>query len=189
MASDGCRRCGRDHFEPGPSFVLESGAAQGQPHQGSILFVGTYVLEHIGKSEAYLNGLSYVHAIVSTITLGAVSLSETLARWLVVSYAGPNFRGGYGFSLDAEAYMNFGILGVFMVGMALSVALSLGARAFGTGSVIADFVVVWSMLFVVYGLRNESFNLVRSIFYCLVTFLGVWLFAYAIGRWRVFRSS
>ena len=83
---------------------------------GSNLFVVSRVIEWVPDELPYEGGMTYVH------TLGNLAPSfllpqlrqGSLLTWFKERYA-PTSQSGYGFGMEAEAYLNFGLLGPVVV--------------------------------------------------------------------------
>jgi hypothetical protein len=143
------------------------GAAQ-VLNQGSVLFVDTYVMHLIPAGEAHLYGKSYVDAFSSLLPNRLLSDPESLTNWLANHYA-PGAPGGYGFSLTAEAYMNFGIIGIPVVFLIMSCFQRLLVLRIDRGYLWSYlsmlYLIVW-----MYTVRGESVVVIRMLAYGLVLF-------------------
>ena len=152
------------YLSVGRSAVFESFDISTVANQGSNLFVNTFVtryFEHTNSEDFYL-GQTYYASFIDTITLGYVPFRPTLASWLAGEYTGPWGTGGYGFSIEAEAFMNFGYYGAFGLFLAIGVFLhqaeSLAMRGYRSGRIMLG----WSVMFLMYGIRGESLNIFKS---------------------------
>lgn len=133
-------------------------------NQGSNLFVNTFVMRYFEnvRSEDYYWGYTYFSSLIDTMTFGYAPFRPTLANWLAEEYAGLWTTGGYGFSIEAEAFMNFGYFGVFALFVAIGVFLlkveGLAMRGYRSGRLMLG----WSVMFLMYGIRGESLNIFKS---------------------------
>jgi hypothetical protein len=83
---------------------------------GSNLFIVSRVVEWIPDEIPYQLGTTYVHTLVNLLPsffLPELHF-ESLLAWFKKHYA-PTSDSGYGFAMEAEAYMNFGLLGPLAV--------------------------------------------------------------------------
>jgi hypothetical protein len=139
-------------------------------NQGSLPFVDTFMRDVVPAFYPYRAGSTYVEAVASL--LPGVE-RHPLEGWLVSLYT-PGAPVGYGFSLTAEAYVNFGPLGV----PAVFLALGLSLRWIVNRSDRSDF---WTYLSVVSvtamfnALRGESGQLLRIVLYGAAFYAVLWL--------------
>ena len=138
-------------------------------NQGSLLFVDTFVIDRVPAVDGYSGGATYVRALR---TLPPAWLHDPgtagLSDWLVALYA-PGSGGGYGFSLSAEAHLNFGPAGVLPVFLVLGLAVRAATDRFGR-SEWSTFSGVHIMAVALYALRGDSSQLLKSVLYGAVFF-------------------
>ncbi len=153
-------------------FASRAGEAldiSGVLNQGSLLFVDTYVIEWVPTSADHALGETYLQTITS-LPPAWLNQSDTvsLSSWLVNNYAhGSN--GGYGFSLSAEAYLNFGTIGIFPVFLVLGLALQAAVNQFGQGE-WRSFLSVYFTAATLYSFRGDSSQLVKTLIYGAIFF-------------------
>lgn len=138
--------------------------------QGSLLFISTYVLYLVPGMTPFQGGASYVGSVASLLPSSLVGERSNLLTWFQNWYA-PGSTSGYGFSLDAEAYLNFGVTGVFIVFFLLSVFVLASYRRFG----VSEFWSYFSVYFVaglMYAFRNDSWFLIHG---CVYATLFYWV--------------
>jgi hypothetical protein len=148
----------------GPSAIL---------NQGTILFVDTYVMDMVPRAVPYQYGETYLSAVLSLLPQNLGSDPYTLSDWLVATYA-PGVSTGYGFSLTAEAYLNFGLLGIPVVFAALTAVQRFLVNRLDRG----PFYPYASVLFTVcwmYGFRGESVVMLRTLVYGAILYAAVHL--------------
>ena len=174
------------YLSVGRSTIFESLDILTFANQGSNLFVNTFVMryfEHISVEDLYW-GQTYYASFLDTVTFGFIPARPTLANWLTEQYAGMWTTGGYGFSIEAEAYMNFGYCGAFvlflMIGVFLSRTETLAMRGYLSGRLM----VGWSVMFLMYGIRGESLNVFKSLLFVVVVATIVHFFDIQTTRWR-----
>ena len=69
------------------------------------------IMDIIPLREGYRYGMTYINAVSELVPrIFTQDYNSNLAEWFK-SYYNPSFEGGFGFSVEAEAYMNFGFLG------------------------------------------------------------------------------
>jgi oligosaccharide repeat unit polymerase len=143
-------------------------------NQGSILFVDTFIAGNVPSVYPYQRGGSYVdtlaHLAPSVITGPADS---SLKAWLIALYA-PGSRSGYGFSMTGEAYLNFGLAGIFVVFLLLTLGHRFVVNRADRNDWWAYF-SVYSTATWLYALRGDSRELIKSLLYGGFFFLAVWL--------------
>ncbi|MEW6090635.1 MAG: O-antigen polymerase [Pseudomonadota bacterium] len=134
--------------------------------QGSNLFVNTYVIEFIDSGGDMRLGETLLSSIVSTATFGFFEGSGSLSNWLVNSYArGSN--SGYGFSLEAEGYLNFGYFGVFVAFFLIGYIVTWAAASTSSDRLMPRLVYVWGTTFLLYQLRQESLTVIKTLWLCI----------------------
>jgi hypothetical protein len=74
------------------------------------LFIFTKIAAWVPAYYGYSYGQTYLDAVVTLIPAQEETRTRSLLAWFRDEYA-PRGMSGYGFALDAEAYMNFGWLG------------------------------------------------------------------------------
>lgn len=134
-------------------------------NQGSIMFTDTFVRTYVPWVEPYQNGQTYIDA---TMSLLPGWTRPDLAGWLVDLYA-PGSSAGYGFSLSAEAYLNFGTIGIPVVFAAFAAI----QRALISQVARNQFAAYLALLFTIawmYGFRGESSTVVLLLLYGIVLF-------------------
>lgn len=138
-------------------------------NQGSVMFTDTFVRVYVPTVFPFQHGQTYVDAVMSL--LPGWGHGPDLAGWLVDQYV-PGSSGGYGFSLTAEAYLNFGTIGIPFVFALLTLVQRLLVNRVDRG----QFPAYLSLLFTIgwmYGFRGESANLVNLLVYGAVLFGAV----------------
>jgi hypothetical protein len=162
--------------------IFESGAIVSLLNQSANVFVDTFTIKHRQLTGEMLWGSSYLASALKTLTFNLVYLGPPLAEWLVIEFLGPNVPAGFGFSLEAEAYLNFGYAGsavVFLAlgGLAASLLTAERLRSYG-GRVSA----VFAMTLGLYAIRGESLNLFKPALYVVLLILTLRGAAWLIDR-------
>src|SRR4029077_13194471 len=82
----------------------------------SNLFVASRVVEWVPAEAPFEHGMTYVHTAVKLVPSFVLPeiRQESLLAWFKERYA-PTSQSGYGFGMEAEAYLNFGFLGPVVV--------------------------------------------------------------------------
>ncbi|MET0133369.1 MAG: O-antigen polysaccharide polymerase Wzy [Kibdelosporangium sp.] len=164
---------------------LEFGVAQ-TLNQGPVLFVDSFVMNAVPESYPYRLGQTYLDAATSVLQ---VSWSDRppLDEWLVSLYA-PGWIGGYGFSLTAEAYLNFGMLGIPVV-FAL---IGLGVRSLVNRcdqSDLAAYLTVLAIAGLLNALRGDSAQLLKIVVYGMVFFAVLHIVSSATDSHQLRRAA
>lgn len=149
--------------------VLGDGFLSSFLNQGSSLMVLTNVLAHLEITDGFIFGSSYASALINTFTLGMVRIGESMSTWLSNYYSGG--ASAYGFSLEAEAYFNFGYVGVILVFFVIgfySKRIELRAK---DDLVLGRILYFHFLFFFIYAIRGESLVIFKSILYCYVIFI------------------
>jgi oligosaccharide repeat unit polymerase len=138
-------------------------------NQGSIPFVDTYVRHLVPDYLPHLHGRTYLDGVLGVLPDAFYSRDvQPLDAWLVDQYA-PGSSGGYGFSLTAEAYLDFGVVGIpvqfFVLGLLVRWVLNRADR-----SDWSTFLSVVMVTAVFGALRGDTAQLVRILLYGAVFF-------------------
>lgn len=155
-------------------------AATAVLNQGSLLFVDTYVISLVPTTVPFAYGATYLSSFHNVLPFGIGSNGNpTLSQWLVNTYA-PGSSTGYGFSLSAEAYLNFGLLAVPVVyGLIAAVQRVLVNRT--DRSLGGSYASIFFLFYFLYAVRGESVQLLKAAVYAAVVF-AVLFAALPVGR-------
>jgi hypothetical protein len=154
-------------------------------NQGSLLFVNTYFLQLLEEGVGPFYGFTYWNALLNLFPHWIVSTDFNTLSWFHAQYA-PRGESGYGFGLDAEAYLNFGVSGVVCVFLVLGSFQRFVFNRIGKSSFYLYFSVFFTG-FLMYSLRNDSLALIKGSIYAILFF---WLIIIAsvvlrrVGRRR-----
>ncbi len=148
---------------------------------GTSIMTVVYVLDLVPAERDYGRGESYVHALLAGLPRFVAgdyfADRETEEIWLVqtVSPLTARISGGLGFSLMAEAYLNFGVGAPVVLGL-MGVALGAfagWAHAPGRSGRLALAACVISI--VLFSARASSLSFVRRVLWlCVFPFLAAW---------------
>jgi hypothetical protein len=155
----------------GRSEIFDGSSISSFINQGSNLMVLTQTASFIDTGGEHIYGLSYLSAILNALTLGIVNLWGPGASWLAILYA--DGEGAYGFSLEAEAYLNFGTLGVVFFFTLLARYHKSIDRLAASGSQLGMLLKLHFAYFLIYGIRGEFLTILKSAEYCLFIYLFV----------------
>ncbi|MEV4703912.1 O-antigen polysaccharide polymerase Wzy [Actinoplanes sp. NPDC049316] len=151
-------------------------------NQGSLLFVDSYIIERYPDFFPYRLGDTYIDAVAGLAPSWIVAPKPTLADELLQSYASGS-SSGYGFSLTAEAYMNFGYLGILAIFFALAACQQKLINRSDHSLFWAYFSVIFAVAWM-YAMRGESSQLLK------VLLDGVLLYGFVnVTSWRRARSA
>lgn len=151
-------------------------------NQGSILFINTYVLKVIEEGHEFFYGWTYINSIINLAPSWLYSTEFNLQRWFHELYA-KNSTSGYGFALDAEAYLNYGYVGVAIFFSSFSLYWRLLIIKFNNSDFFR-YLMFFSIGFSMYSLRNDSLSLFKGTFYAIIIYLFVNTTSYLIAIWR-----
>jgi oligosaccharide repeat unit polymerase len=133
-------------------------------NQGSIPFVDTFVRHLVPDYLPHLHGRTYLDGVLGVLPDALYSRdAPPLDAWLVDQYAAGS-SGGYGFSLTAEAYLNFGAVGIpvqfFALGLLMRWVLNRADRS--DWSTFLSVVMVTALFG---ALRGDTAQFVRILLY------------------------
>lgn len=140
---------------------------------GSPASIGTHLIDWFPGVIDWLYGRTYINAILNFVP-GFVFGGSINRPFLSASYLykhlieGGNFNPnqGYGFSLLGEAYMNFGLLGTFLVLFMVGYILHYFYNKAMRGKIsLPSYIVIYTAFFP--SLRSDSVGLLKNILYGL----------------------
>lgn len=143
---------------------------------GSPAIIVTHLMKWFPGHVSFYYGQTYFDAVLSLVPsfffggkLARPFISPTFVYKRLFEGGGFNLDVGYGFSLVAEAYMNFGWFGplliMFIIGFALQRLYLLASRS-DNWLAWPRYIVVLSLL--PYALRTDAISLVKSLVYGLL---------------------
>ncbi|QXY91343.1 O-antigen polysaccharide polymerase Wzy [Pseudomonas sp. MTM4] len=153
----------------GRSDVFNQGFVSSLLNQGSNLMVMTNVLQYFEEGGELIWGGSYVSAILNLLTAGFVKITESRSVWF--SNYVSNGAGAYGFSLEAEAYLNFGIMGVLVVFLLYGYYYAWIEHFAVRRSHLGYLLYYHFLFFGIYAIRGESLVVLKSLAYCLFFYI------------------
>ena len=141
-------------------------------NQGSLLFINTFTLHLLDQGVSHFWGWTYLNSLLNLLPSGLAGTDFNLLNWFKAHYA-PASTSGYGYGLDAEGYLNFSWLGVFVtfLGLGFLQRLSFNSRRWG------DFFLyysVFSFSFTMYCFRNDSLAFLKGNFYAIVSYAALY---------------
>lgn len=149
----------------------EGSALGGFLNQGSTLFINAHSLLLIEEGHEFFSGFTYLNSISNLAPSWIYKTDFNTLDWFKNNYA-PNSDSGYGFALDAEAYLNFGYYGVISFFFILT-----AFQRFLFNSIRKNhFFVFYSTFFLgffMYNLRNDSLALIKGNMYALLFFVFI----------------
>lgn len=151
--------------------IFSNGMLASLLNQGSNLMAMTQTASFIDTGGEHLYGLSYISGIVNALTLGGVELWEGGASWLSEHYSGG--AGAYGYSLEAEAYLNFGKIGVFVLFYLIARYYVLVERLAKSGSHFGLLLKYHFAFFFLYGIRGEFLTILKSAQYTIIIYIFI----------------
>ncbi|MCT4643106.1 MAG: hypothetical protein N4A33_12520 [Bacteriovoracaceae bacterium] len=151
-------------------------------NQGSILFINTYCLKIFEDGHQFFNGWTYINSLSNLLPSFLYKTDHNTLSWFKDLYA-PNSDSGYGFSLDAEGYINFGYKGVIGFFLALSMYWKILLRNFEKNEFF-KYLTFFSTCFVMYSLRNDSLALFKGTFYAIIIYAAINSLSFIIALWN-----
>jgi O-antigen polysaccharide polymerase Wzy-like protein len=139
-------------------------------NQGSIPFVDTYMRAAVPDRYPFRHGETYLDALLGLLPHAFYTPREPgLSQWLVDLYVPGAEAGGYGFSLTAEAYVDFGTAGIPVVFLLTGLALRWVVNRAGRSD-WATYLSIVAVIAVLLALRGDSAQVVRILLYGTVLF-------------------
>ena len=146
----------------GRSSTFDGGIIASTLNQGSNLMVMTQTVSFLENGGDHIMGISYLSAVINAFSLGQYRIWGPGSVWLSNYYS--NGAAAYGFSIEAEAYLNFGIIGVVAVFFAISRYYLALEHLVKSGSKFGMLLMLHFSFFVMYGIRGEFLTILKSNF-------------------------
>jgi len=145
-------------------------------NQGSNLMVVSNVVYwlDIGKIH-FLNGASYLDTFYSLMQVRELQEYGYLTHWFTNNYSANVRPGAYGFAIDAEAYLNFGYLGVFVFFLLQGYFFKLSWAYTKKGSAFFKFLSLYGTYIAIYAIRGDSNMLFKGIIYGSIIWWGIYM--------------
>lgn len=141
-------------------------------NQGSVLFVDTFVRSIVPELNSYKYGATYVEALRDLLPGFAYSSTDSgLGLWLKDRYAAGS-ESGYGFSMTAEAYLNFGDWGIPVVFFVLALLYRWVTNRLDGRPAFGYYLIVLGAT-IMYAVRGDSAQLLQSLVYAILFYLCV----------------
>ena len=141
-------------------------------NQGSLLFVNSFSLKLLEERIDYFMGFTYLNSLLNLLPNWIYKTDFNTLEWFKNSYAAAS-TSGYGYGLDAEGYINFSFLGVFLVFFFIllwerKIVKHLGKHPFFT------YYSVFFTGFTMYSLRNDSLAFLKGNLYAVIFFFIIY---------------
>ncbi|MCU7553652.1 hypothetical protein OCL06_03435 [Alteromonas sp. ASW11-19] len=153
--------------------AFEGGGLSAFLNQGSNLMVTSNILAWLEQGQQVMWGQSYFSGLVNMLTLGAIKLTLPLSIWFSRAYSPAANDGAYGFSIEGEALINFGLAGVPFLFAFIALFLAVCYRGYLAGRPLGVLLTYFNLFYFIYAIRGESLILFKSFIYCLILFFGL----------------
>lgn len=139
--------------------------------QGSILFINTFVLKVFQNGHEFFYGETFLNSVANLLPSWVYKTDYNNLAWFKNLYAAAS-DSGYGFALDAEGYINFGLPGVVLVFGFIALYWKILLSKFSQ-SEFYRYLSLFSVGFVMYSIRNDSLALIKGILYAVIIYLAI----------------
>ncbi len=140
-------------------------------NQGSILFINTNILKFLDTSIEFFNGHTYFNSIVNLVPSFIHKTDFNTVNWFKDMYAAKS-TSGYGFALDAEGYLNFGMTGVGLTFFIITFVHRLIYNNIDKQPLFLYYSTFY-LSFIMYALRNDSLAFFKGNLYAILFFFFV----------------
>jgi hypothetical protein len=165
----------------GRSSEFDGGGLGSFLNQGSNLMVTSNIISWLEEGELVWWGESYFSGFVNMLTLGAIRMTTPLSIWFSRRYSSAVNDGAFGFSIEGEALLNFGFVGVPFLFAFIGVFLAWTYRGYLRDRPIGVLLTYFNLFYFIYAIRGESLILFKAFIYCLIIFFLL-LFVSQRGR-------
>ncbi|MFC3092600.1 hypothetical protein DRW07_00070 [Alteromonas sediminis] len=165
----------------GRSSEFDGGGLASFLNQGSNLMVTTNIILWLEQGQLVSWGASYFSSFINMLTLGAIKLTTPLSIWFSREYSPAANDGAFGFSIEGEALINFGIAGIPFLFAFIAFFLAWTYRGFLQNRPMGVLLTYYALFYFVYAIRGESLILFKAFIYSVIIFVGL-LFISQRGR-------
>lgn len=148
-------------------------------NQGSILFINTNILKYLNSNIEHFNGSTYINSIINLLPSWIYKTDFNTINWFKNLYA-KNSTSGYGFAIDAEGYLNFGIIGVVATFFIITIVHRISFNNIKRHPIFIYFSTFY-LSFVMYSLRNDSLAYLKGSLYAILFFIFLTFSSYLIN--------
>lgn len=139
-------------------------------NQGSNLMVTTNIINWLENGTEKWAGMSYLSSFLNMISLGAIKLTPALSIWFSRKYSPYVNDGAYGFSIEGEVILNFGLIGVPIFFALVGIAISSAFKGYINNKPFGTLMTYFILFYFIYGIRGESLIIFKSFIYCCIIF-------------------
>ncbi|HAK74627.1 MAG TPA: hypothetical protein DCP36_15705 [Sporomusaceae bacterium] len=142
-------------------------------NQGSTLLILTNIMSWIDDGMELEYGATYLNSIINLIPSFIYREGVPLIHWFKENYNSTS-TVGYGFSLEAEGYLNFGILGVILTFLLIGILFQTCYLKFQKNTLTWNYIYLFLTPYYIYAIRGDSLMLFKGLVY------GVFLFFFIL---------
>lgn len=153
--------------------------------QGSNAVITTNIIEWIDAGNSFLYGVSYLQSLINLLPSFVYRVGTPLSEWFVQEFF-PTSGSGYGFSVEGEAFLNGGYIGIALVFFMLGYFLDKAYRNMLAGSFLWSGFYFFFLPFLVYATRGDSLMLFKGSF---MAFSFLLFFYVLVTRGKVFYKT
>ncbi|MBL4909835.1 MAG: O-antigen polysaccharide polymerase Wzy [Alteromonadaceae bacterium] len=139
-------------------------------NQGSNLMVTSNIISWLEHGLDKWWGMSYLSSFFNMITLGALKFTTPLAIWFSRNYSSAANDGAYGFSLEGEVLLNFGVIGVPIVFAIIAILISSAFKGYLNNKPFGTLMTYFILFYFIYAIRGESLIIFKAFIYCCLIF-------------------
>ncbi|WP_206486235.1 O-antigen polymerase [Thalassotalea sp. G2M2-11] len=154
----------------GRSVEIDSSGIGAFLNQGSNLMVTSNILFWLEHDLQLWWGESYLSSLLNMLTLGALKITLPLSIWFSREYSPFVNDGAYGFSLEAEVLLNFGVIGIPIVFAIIGILISAAFKGYRNDKPFGTLMTYFILFYFIYAIRGESLIIFKSFSYCCIIF-------------------
>ncbi len=144
---------------------IESSAIENLLNQGSNITIVSNIIEYV-DTYGHTYGYTYYQSLINLTPSFIYRLGIPLTDWFVITFF-PTSSSGYGFGLDAEAYLNGGYIMCLVFFIFITYAINNLFVAMKNGSLILGSLFCFIFPLFLYSIRGDSLMLFKGSFIAL----------------------
>jgi len=146
-------------------------------NQGSNLMVTSNLLYWLDNDLEAWSGMSYISSLINMLSIGYFKLTLPLSIWFSRNYSSAANDGAYGFSIEGEVLLNFGIIGIPIFFSFIAILISAAFKGYRQNKPFGTLMTYFILFYFIYAIRGESLIILKSFMYCCIIFFSLLYFS------------
>lgn len=151
------------------------GVVENLLNQGSNITISSNIIQYVHETD-YKYGYTFFQSFVNLMPSFIYRLGIPLSDWFVMQFF-PHSNSGYGFSLEAEAYLNGGYFVCILLFFLLTLILRNLYFAMCNKKIVLGSLFCSYFPFLLYAIRGDSLMLIKSTLFSFLILMAILFFS------------